>query len=330
MGKYRFSILVYSLLIFLIVGCEDTSDLIQPEDVDQWVKIDQSDGLPSSTIWTVFEDSNNDIWIGTFDSGISRFDGSSYQSFDISDGLADVSILSITEYQGSMIVGTYDGWAYLDGNSWYATTAADVGAGDFVVYALLSDTQGRLWMSHAGYGLWVFDNGWSFYQDNSCINCNWVNDFFEDSNGVIWSATDGGLRKHTGPNSYTLYTSANGIHGDRPTHIYEDSRGNIWIGYKDSPFVTKYDGNSFEPVFLRNDNFIDFNIEITGIVEDRNKHMWFTTLGLGAISTDGLTYMPYFTDNSEIPSDITTEVIVDSKGDLWIATFSGIFKYISP
>lgn len=46
------------------------------------------DGLPSNTIYDIYEDENGILWIGT-DKGISRFNGITFENFSTADGLSD-------------------------------------------------------------------------------------------------------------------------------------------------------------------------------------------------------------------------------------------------
>ena len=54
------------------------------------------DGLPSSEIYSVFQDYKGYMWFAT-DAGVSRFNGYEFENFDSSEGLADNTIFLITE-----------------------------------------------------------------------------------------------------------------------------------------------------------------------------------------------------------------------------------------
>ncbi len=55
-----------------------------------------SDGLPSSEVYTAFEDSQGYIWFGT-DNGVSRFNGYEFENFGASEGLMDNVVFHIKE-----------------------------------------------------------------------------------------------------------------------------------------------------------------------------------------------------------------------------------------
>jgi ligand-binding sensor domain-containing protein len=59
-----------------------------------------ADGLPSSEVYHVFQDSRGYIWFAT-DNGVSRYNGYEFQNFDVNDGLATNSTSEIYEdYKG--------------------------------------------------------------------------------------------------------------------------------------------------------------------------------------------------------------------------------------
>lgn len=67
-----------------------------------------NDGLPSSCIYGVIQDSKNFLWIGT-DKGISRFDGSEFKNYDINDGLATNPSLVFFSNNDTVFVGNLYG-----------------------------------------------------------------------------------------------------------------------------------------------------------------------------------------------------------------------------
>src|SRR5690606_30623497 len=60
------------------------------------VNYSKIDGLPSSTVHEAFQDSKGYMWFCT-DMGISRFDGESFENFNLRDGLCSNIIIHGTE-----------------------------------------------------------------------------------------------------------------------------------------------------------------------------------------------------------------------------------------
>jgi len=67
------------------------------------------DGLPSNTIYDIYQDSDGMIWIGT-DKGVSRFNGIKFENFTTDDGLSDNECFFFQpDYEGRLWIGTYNG-----------------------------------------------------------------------------------------------------------------------------------------------------------------------------------------------------------------------------
>lgn len=66
------------------------------------------DGLPSSEVYSAFQDSKGYMWFAT-DAGVSRFNGYEFENFDASDGLTDNTVFIITEdTKGRIWFGTFN------------------------------------------------------------------------------------------------------------------------------------------------------------------------------------------------------------------------------
>jgi signal transduction histidine kinase/ligand-binding sensor domain-containing protein len=54
------------------------------------------DGLPSSEVYEIYQDSNGFLWFAT-DNGVTKFDGTHFQNFHVKDGLTDPVVFSFFE-----------------------------------------------------------------------------------------------------------------------------------------------------------------------------------------------------------------------------------------
>lgn len=84
-----------SILFSLVLVLVSLYSLAQnPEPVYQRYSID--DGLPSSMVYHIFQDSKGYIWFAT-SNGVSRFDGYKFMNFDVQSGLVDNDVFEIYE-----------------------------------------------------------------------------------------------------------------------------------------------------------------------------------------------------------------------------------------
>ncbi len=73
--------------------------------------INTDDGLPSSEVYSIIQDSAGFIWIGT-DNGLARYDGKSFKVFSTKDGLPDNTVLRLNQDE--------------DGKIWLTTLSKDI------------------------------------------------------------------------------------------------------------------------------------------------------------------------------------------------------------
>ncbi len=67
-------------------------------------------------VWTITDDKNGDLWIGTIDAGLWKYDGKALQNFTIKDGLSSNSISTVfCDNNGKLWIGTDNGVTIYDG-----------------------------------------------------------------------------------------------------------------------------------------------------------------------------------------------------------------------
>ena len=104
----------WKVLILYYLLCLSTTAISQTL---QFKNITVNDGLLSSTVYCVFQDSKGFIWIATIN-GVSRYDGKTFENFTADNGLSDNEVLKILEdSKGRIWFLTYNGKLsyYLDG-----------------------------------------------------------------------------------------------------------------------------------------------------------------------------------------------------------------------
>lgn len=147
-----------------------------------------------------------------------------------------------------------------------------------------------------------------------------VNAIFQDSRGFLWVATaGGGICKFDGKN-FTQYSSKDGIAGDIITDITEDKDANIWFTSTWGG-VTKFDGRKFT-IYNKYEN----NTEING-----QESIYTDSKGTIYITNDKNLY--YYSNGifKKISTNISkhikasiSQLLEDSKGNLWISTIEGL------
>lgn len=170
-------------------------------------------------VFSFFEDSQNNMWIGTWGGGFSKINPDSGQltSFSNQGGYQSISddrVMSFGEDSyGNLWIGTKGGGVNVSPISLLAA-----GQGTFATYQFSPDVA----------------NGLS---DND-VNC-----IFRDSRGNMWLGTGNGLNRFVLPDTsravetimrnkgeFVCYTEADGLPGSDIKSILEDDNGCLWVG----------------------------------------------------------------------------------------------------
>ncbi len=125
------------------------------------------DGLPSSEVYSAFQDSKGYMWFAT-DAGVSRFNGYEFQNFDVSDGLTDNTVFLITEdSKGRIWFGTFNcQLSYFENNNIYPykynSVLKDSLKGKHNISSFQIDSANNIWMGFYYNGLKKIDKKGKF------------------------------------------------------------------------------------------------------------------------------------------------------------------------
>ncbi|MFQ5571664.1 MAG: two-component regulator propeller domain-containing protein [Rhodothermales bacterium] len=197
-------------------------------------------------IWTLEEDRNGALWIGSAAEGVVRYEKGRFTQFTTDEGLADNTILKIHEDRNGFVwLGTNNGVTRYDGHEMASITKAnDLNLGP--VGALQDDWDGHLWIGTYGQGLFHYIPGVSgttgaFHRVTmeDGLSDEYILSMVFDSQGDLWICTNNGLNKLdvarfkvSGDIDIASYGSAEGFIG-RECNAGAgslDSNGDLWFG----------------------------------------------------------------------------------------------------
>lgn len=209
-------------------------------------------------VYKIFQDSDQNIWIGTFENGF-------YLLPDESNQLKHFDLLKIAESENPGLNSVWD---------------------------IEEDNKGNFWIGTWGGGLMYFDKKMNSFErfvyesDNpNSLSNNKILSLLSDSQGILWIGTDGG-----GLNSYDPDKKIFKRHQVKDKELvkvldrsilclHEDKKGDIWIG-SDGGGLFRYD--------KQNQTFETFhqqyelrNASVKMILEDDKGNLWMSTNGGG-------------------------------------------------
>jgi len=281
---------------------------IQGIDVDQ--------GLSSSYIMDIIEDSRGNLWFGTWPDGVTMYNGRTFSEFNEKTGIVSNYIWTIHEHSNGELWFGSDGTGVCkyDGHGFTFYDTEDGLASDLVL-DITEDNEGNLWFA-TGEGISMFD-GTEFhtYGVDQGMGGDYVNGIIISKKGDLWFSIDGfGINKFDGK-TFTHYTTEEGLISNNVTSIYEDSEENLWIGTMDSG-VCMFDGYSF--ITYQEKMGLNHN-HIISILEDSYGNLWFGSDGGGACMFNRFEFK-HFSNDQGMSNNIIRSMLEDSDGNIWFGT----------
>ena len=301
---------------------------------EQFVTFTPEHGLASNHVLSMVEDRDGNLWFGTYESGVSRYDGAQFVTFTSEDGLAGEWVWSMLEdREGDLWFGTWGGVSRYDGAQFVTVTTED-GLANNGVMSFLEDRGGHLWFGTEGGGVSRYD-GEQFTtftpedllpDDDTASTLDdllpllAVQSMVEDRGGHLWfgSVWGGGVSRYDGA-EFVAFTTEDGLAGNRVTSMLEDREGHLWFGTVWGGGVSRYDGEAFVTLTTRDGLVHDW---VLSMVEDRKGHLWFGTEGGGVSRYDGETFVTFTTRDGLAHNDVGA-MVEDREGDLWFGTRGG-------
>jgi len=329
------------LIILLAISILSTSCNSQEKKVNTSTKCD-SDKIEIESqigeyVTSIFEDSKGNLWFGTLEKGIARFDGEKLKYFTTKDGLPSDRVTSVIEdSNGFYWFSTGEGLAKYDGKS-FTNFLVGKDPNSNLISKLLIDSKNDFWVGTWN-GVFKFD-GEVFYpfsvpypevDTKTNEDTKYKVTLSEDPEGNIWFRRDGyGICKFDGK-SFTHLLKKDGLHSNCVTKIEFDKDGNVWFGTRvaerDDPDPEKRSGKGGVNKMIGNE-IISFP-EIKGfndgdvyeIYRDKSENIWISTVKNGVYRYDGKAFKHY-----EVPISIMG-MREDRKGNLWLGGAGGLYR----
>lgn len=330
-------ILLLSLLTILSVSCNSQGKKTETAEVEHPTEQKNASQIGEYVVET-FEDSKGNLWFGTLEKGVAKYDGTTLKYLTKNDGLPSNRIVSIIEDKtGNLWFGTDEGISKYDGKN-FTQFSEKNGLISNMVSIQYIDSKGVFWIGTWG-GVSQFDgtNFKNFSIPYPVVDIkpnegtkDWTTAILEDSKGNIWFGRDGYGASKYGRNDFTHLTKKEGLYSNNVQTIIEDTEGNIWIGTRvaerDNPDPNKRKGkgglNKYDGI-----NIVHFP-ETTGFNEndvfelykDNSNNLWISTTSNGIYKYKNNVFKNYNVPNS------TMSMTEDRNGNLWLGCAGGLFQ----
>ena len=256
-------------------------------------------GLSNPTIRSIYQDSFNNMWIGTYGGGINF----------ISHHPTDFNTWIYSPIPGLK-------------NTLNNPTA----------WGICVDKYDRIWVGTDGGGINLFANGERvqiFDKKTNKITDDAILAAIKDSEDNLWFGTFNG-----GVNIYDQ--KRNGIQkcliDDRSRDIrcfFEDKEKNMWIGCNNGLY--KYNIITKQGQLYSTDNSDLSDNLVRAISKDDKDQIWIGFFGEGlAVFDKNLKIIKTFKTDKGFPSNTVDNIYKDNRGQMWVATGEGLVCFTSP
>ena len=291
------------------------------------------------------QDKAGNLWFGTTENGLYKYDGKSFSRFLVADGLNSNNISSLLEDKdGKIWIGTEAGLCLYDGKTFteikiplpknLPPNKNEYYRNSHWVFRIMQAKSGKLWFATIN-GVYIYD-GKSFTPfiineaaGGSMSSNNNAEYILEDKAGNIWFGGRGteGVYRYDGKSITNFKLKELFQNGQKPkAHNWawpqlQDKNGNIWFSNWGGAY--RYDGKSFISV-TKSDGLSG----VTRIIEDKKGNLWFGgDAGAGLSRYDGKSFTRFTTKDGLLNNSIWS-ILEDKTGNIWVGTReTGLYLY---
>jgi signal transduction histidine kinase/ligand-binding sensor domain-containing protein len=288
---------------------------------------------------------NGEIWF-SYASIVIEFDGHSFQLHTTAQGFIEGIERIVEDDSGNLWLGGTNGLMRLNRSGLTSFRSSD-GLGDQYTVLVSQTRDGQLFTVGNNFSLSLFD-GHGFQTIKPALPSGpqflWSsNPAFQDSRGEWWFLTSEKLYRfaairdlhdlaHERP--LAIYDRNNGLKGDAMFHIFEDSRGDLWISTKGLDSA----GFGLSRWNRSTEKFYSFspaegmppNKSPSSFAEDRSGNLWFGFYQGGMVRYANGRFTE-FTTADGLPKGLVTALYSDRQGRLWIgSSLDGLSRIDDP
>ena len=209
--------------------------------------------LNDKIILSLFVSENEELWIGTMNSGVYvySFSGDQPKNFRTQNGLTNNHVKVIAaDYWENIWLGTSGGGISIFQNSPFVKYSTASGLNSNYVFSVLSDAHQNLWAGTEGGGVVrINDTSVVLFDEEYGFHTTKVKAIFEDGDGDIWFGTEGeGLGIYSpGVGKDTIYSikGSRGLSANWIKCFVQDKSNQLYIGSSDGGIVKVAKGRSF-------------------------------------------------------------------------------------
>jgi len=333
--------------VITVSSGQNSLSLVVLLDTTYWVDYNQhTSNIPNYTYKKIIIDNNDNIWLGSLQNGLTKFDGNTWTNFNIENsGLVSNNIIEMKLGPNKHLwVCTQSGLCEYDGIIWKSYKMSDgTGLPSNLINDITFDIDGNpIVATDKGLAKYM-NNSWevfkfklefpSSFPENYGSNQNYFTSIDVDVNGNWWATRiRNGIAYWNGNNwfNYFTYPDEEGLDNNIYYSIVRHAGNEIWFGHRINSIngatvgLSSYINNQFDKFSYSE----FFSVDINSIRIKSNMEKWIaTSQGLFSF-VNYSAIQKYSKQNTPLATNDIQDVAFDSKGNVWVVTaFYGIYKY---
>ena len=308
--------------------------------------------LPNNSVWTINEDANGGVWIGTYSGGIGYLSFNDHHFVHVrqntNSSMNNNSVSTFAEDpNGNFWIGTEGaGLNYYNRHTksfkHYIHSAGENSLSYDNVKSLVTDKNNNLWIGMYEGGLDMLDveEGRFFNfkydpEDKASLVDNSVYALEAEADSGLWVATSSGAIDYFSFRDQKFYhvVPKADVQDAAGSHFINGMcRGinnNLWVASKHGLGLLNIATKEYTNYFFNPGDTDDFGSnELFCVLEESDSRIWLGTRGYGLFSFNPITKT--FTAHPGHDGLVATaiySILQDGRGNLWLSTNNGLFKY---
>jgi two-component system sensor histidine kinase ChiS len=336
---------------FMWIGTHEGLNKYDGYDFTVCIKDPNSPGtISGNIIRCIYEDSKNNLWIGTASNGLNLYDRSSNRFIHFTqDSTSKIQISNnevnsiMEDKQGKLWLGTGQGIDLIDWDNqkvinFLPDHLADYPSNKNNVKTLFEDKQSEFWVGSSGGGLYRFDREEKTFErfqydpgNKRSISDNFVTSIYEDTEGNLWIGTyNGGLNLFDKEKKlfFRFYPDPEEKGSFTIKAILDDDHGNLWLGTRDGLYLFNKKTHNFLRYAHEPHNLSGLSQNnVQAIFKDFKGDFWFGTKGgINFLNTTTTPFAHYKADidhKGYLNHGKVLSIMEDSSGEFWFGTEEG-------
>lgn len=325
----------------LWVGTEAGLSLLRLDQSGIYRKKAINTGFVKPEAYTCFAEDKRNIWMGTSDGDLIRYDKSSHQFSKQKIAKSRLNEILISKSGQQAYITASNNLVTVNLSDLSSVKATMSAAGTML--SIYEDKSGLLWIEPEKHGLIKYDpqkHKFSyFFQENDANFFNSAKDYkvFEDHIGRVWMSMKGGGFGYYNPaaDAVEYFYNRPGSADHKFSNIvgisYFDPAGILWLSTRDRGLEKViFQQNDFKHKLLAEHTLNKSDNEIRGVYSDRNNRLWISAKsGRLYVYDGGRQLTDIFTNMPVGGLGLIYTFLEDRNGVMWLGTKgNGLFRAV--